>query len=252
MVEFTPLPELALGPLTLNAHGIMIAVGLAVAYIVFSKITTDKRLLDIKDELLLVLAISGFLGARLLYVISNADFYAANPLDIVKFWEGGTAFSGALIFGAIGAYAYLKRKNIEFWKATDFFVIPIVAGIIVGRLGDFLSWDHPGTATELPWAFVVNGISQHPVILYEIIGLLAILALLYFISKKGLLARKQFLVFLGSYGTLRIITDFFRDEITYSGFKLAQIIGIALLLASIAAFFLLKRATKNLNTKKRG
>lgn len=118
-------------------------------------------------------------------------------------------------------------------QAADFFVIPVVAGMLVGRIGDLLTWDHPGTTSSIPWAFVVNGTALHPVILYEMIGLLAILGILFFISKRKIFEGKIFFVYLALYGALRFVNDFFREEQLYFGLRQGQIIGALLVIGCI-------------------
>lgn len=250
MIEFVPLPGISFGPLALNAHGLLILVGVVVAYIVFSKRTSDRQLMAIKDSLLVVLVISGIIGARLLYVLTNMDIYAANPLDAIKIWEGGISLSGGIIFATLSAYIYLKKKGINFLKAADSLVIPVVAGSLIGRLGDLLTWDHPGTYSELPWAFVVNGQSQHPVIAYEMLGLAVILGILLALSKRKAFEGKMFFLYLGFYGALRFTTDNFRAEAVYFGIRQAQIIGLAFVLVSIIA--MIACATKKASAKSAG
>lgn len=239
MFEFTPLLGIPLGPLTINAHGIFILLGVIVAYWLFGKLTTDKLLLDSKDRLLGVMVVSGMVGARLLYVLTNFSDYASNPLDMIMFWKGGVSLLGGVLFASATTYLYLRRKKLGFLRAADSFVIPVIAGMFVGRIGDLLTWDHPGIASSIPWAFVVNGTTQHPVILYEMIGLLAILGLLFFVSKRKILQGKMFFVYLALYGALRFANDFFREEQLYFGLRQGQIIGLSLVVGSIMAIIIL-------------
>lgn len=241
MIEFTSLPGIHFGSLTLNAHGLFIAIGIAAAYFVFNKKVTQKELLAVKDELLAILVISGVIGARLLYVATNLDFYLANPSDIIKIWEGGISFLGGLVFAIIASYLYLKHKKIDPLKAADSLVIPVVVAHFVGRVGDVLAWDHPGTYSKLPWSFLVNGQPQHPAIAYEMLGLLVTLGILYFASKKRIFEGKLLFTYLGLYGLLRLIVDQFRAEPTYFGFRLAQTIGLLLLVISVVIFVVLLR-----------
>lgn len=111
MIEFTPLPGIALGPFTINAHGIFVFFGVIVAYLLFKKLTTDKALLNLGDQILGIMIVSGLLGARILYVLTNLSYYASNPLDIIKFWEGGLSLLGGVLFASAISYLYLKSKK---------------------------------------------------------------------------------------------------------------------------------------------
>ena len=57
------------------------------------------------DDLITYLIISMIVGGRLGYIIFyNLGYYISNPLDILKIWEGGMSFHGALIGIIIGTY----------------------------------------------------------------------------------------------------------------------------------------------------
>ena len=55
---------------------------------------------DIKefDNLITYIIISMLLGGRVGYVLFyNFEYYLSNPFDIIKIWEGGMSFHGALV-----------------------------------------------------------------------------------------------------------------------------------------------------------
>ena len=64
------------------------------------------------DDLITYLIISIIVGGRLGYVLFyNFEFYISNPLDIIKVWEGGMSFHGALIGIIAGTYFFFKQKR---------------------------------------------------------------------------------------------------------------------------------------------
>ena len=64
------------------------------------------------DDLITYLIISMIVGGRLGYIIFyNLGYYISNPLDILKIWEGGMSFHGALIGIIIGTYLFSERKK---------------------------------------------------------------------------------------------------------------------------------------------
>ena len=68
---------------------------------------------DIKDfdNFITYLIISLLIGGRLGYVLFyNFGYYLSNPLAILKIWEGGMSFHGALIGIIIGTYWFSKKK----------------------------------------------------------------------------------------------------------------------------------------------
>ena len=66
------------------------------------------------DDLITYLIISIIVGGRLGYVIFyNFKYYISNPLNIVKIWEGGMSFHGALIGIIVGTYLFSFKKNYQ-------------------------------------------------------------------------------------------------------------------------------------------
>ena len=64
------------------------------------------------DDLITYIIISIIIGGRLGYVIFyNLGFYVSNPIDIIKVWEGGMSFHGALIGVVIGTYLFSVKKK---------------------------------------------------------------------------------------------------------------------------------------------
>ena len=68
----------------------------------YSKYLIKQKLLKLElsiiDDLITWLIVAVLLGGRLGYVIFyNFDFYFSNPLEILKIWQGGMSFHGALI-----------------------------------------------------------------------------------------------------------------------------------------------------------
>ena len=69
-----------------------------------STIKFDKKEFD---DLVTYLIISIIIGGRLGYItFYNLSYYVANPLDVIKVWEGGMSFHGALIGIIIGTYLF--------------------------------------------------------------------------------------------------------------------------------------------------
>ena len=57
------------------------------------------------DNLITYIIISMLLGGRIGYILFyNFEYYLSNPLDVLKIWEGGMSFHGALIGIILGTY----------------------------------------------------------------------------------------------------------------------------------------------------
>src|SRR5882672_1133747 len=92
----------------------------------------------------------------------------------------GHSIAGAIIGGIVAVEIYKWTQGIR--QSTGLaFVAPLAVGIAVGRWGCFLAGlpDYTyGTATDLPWGVDFgDGVTRHPVQLYESASMLAVLFL---------------------------------------------------------------------------
>ena len=81
--------------------------------IIFRKFQkTHNEISEKFDDLIAYLIFAIIIGGRAGYVIFyNFEFYFFNPIDILKIWEGGMSFHGALI-GIIAATYFFSKKKI--------------------------------------------------------------------------------------------------------------------------------------------
>ena len=84
------------------------------------------------DDLITYIIIAIILGGRLGYVVFyNFEYFILNPIEILKVWEGGMSFHGALI-GIILATIIFSAKR----KIKTLFLLDIIA--CVSPIGIFL------------------------------------------------------------------------------------------------------------------
>src|SRR5438093_10481088 len=105
-------PTIEVGPLSITWHGLMIAVGLVIGGWLASRYARERDL-D-REELLnavMVIALAGIVGARLLYLVQNDAGALLRPAD----WLGtrGFSFYGALILGTAAVALYLRRRELS-------------------------------------------------------------------------------------------------------------------------------------------
>ncbi len=75
-------------------------------------------------------------GSRVLFILVNWKDYASQPSKIFDL-GGGLVFYGGLIGGAITAYWYAKKNDIEFLRLADIAMPVLSLGQALGRLGCF-------------------------------------------------------------------------------------------------------------------
>jgi len=150
------------------------------------------------------------IGNKLVFWLEVPQLWAAHSLDI-SVWSSGQSIVGGLLGGLIGVELSKKLAGIS-ESTGDNFVLPLVAGTAIGRIGCFLAGLHDGTfgnPTALPWRMDFgDGMARHPTQLYDIVFVLLLGGLLLklrprFQAKPGLL----FKLYLSGYLLWRLIVD---------------------------------------------
>ena len=181
------------------------------------------------DDLITYLVISIVLGGRLGYILFyNLKYYISNPVDIIKVWEGGMSFHGALIGIILGTYIFSLKKNISTFFFLDVIACVSPIGIFFGRMANFINSELVGKVTEVPWAIIfptIDMLPRHPSQLYEaflegLILFILINTITFKIKYKVGLSSSLFLIF---YGIFRIMAEQFREPDTQLGYVLGNL-----------------------------
>ena len=96
--------------------------------------------------------VASYLRCLIGYILFyNFGYYLSNPFDVLKIWEGGMSFHGALIGIILGTYWFSLKKNIATFFLLDIvsFVAPI--GIFFGRIANFINGELVGKTTDIFW-----------------------------------------------------------------------------------------------------
>lgn len=158
MLPFFEQPAWHLGPLTIHAFGVAVAVGLWVSLTMAERRFADASLdRGIGNRLGGWMLVTGILGAHLFSVIFYfPDELRADPWLLLRVWEDVSSFGG-MIGGIVGAFLFFAlrarqlgaRSRLAYLDAVAF-VFPF--GLVFGRLGCALAHDHPGSITTFPLA----------------------------------------------------------------------------------------------------
>lgn len=155
-------------------------------------------------------ACGALLGSRALYL---AQYWHSLPPLSLAVIAGGKTIVGGLLGGLIGVEL---AKRATHWQSStgDRFLLPLVIGIVLGRIGCHLAGLGDltyGNVTALPWAVDAgDGLPRHPVALYEA---LAVPLLAFAILRTPALRRRagdRFAAFLAAYLLLRLLLDFLK------------------------------------------
>jgi prolipoprotein diacylglyceryl transferase len=247
-------------------YGVFFALGFWLAFLVFVKILSryshlePSKVKEIADRLTVYIVVGTILGARLghfLFYESPSD-YLTNPLEFFKLRNGGLASHGAVIgiILAVILFSYRIRKkhpDLTWIRLLDFISVPTaLAGAFI-RIGNFFNQEIMGTPSNLPWAVLFGHpadgsfpVPRHPAQLYEAIWYLVLFFLLWRLSKRpSLLRREGRLVglFLILAFLFRFFVEFIKTEQSHlldtSWLTMGQILSIPAIL--LGFFFYLKR-----------
>ncbi|WP_298489286.1 prolipoprotein diacylglyceryl transferase family protein [uncultured Maribacter sp.] len=121
------------------------------------------------------------------------------------------------LFGGLLGVELIKKYIGEKTSSGDLFTLPIIVGLIIGRLGCFLA----GT-NEFTYGIVTNSFLgmylgdeylRHPIALYEIVFLIFLLAFLKNLIKKNTLENGMlFKIFMISYFIFRFCIEFLKPN----------------------------------------
>jgi len=111
---------------------------------------TDKQL----DSLTLYIVVATILGARVGHCLFyQPEYYLANPLDILKIYEGGLASHGGAIGIIIGMWLYCRSAKEKWLWLFDRLVVVVPFASFMIRFGNLMNSEIVGKSTTLPWGF---------------------------------------------------------------------------------------------------
>ena len=196
---------IAVMPQPMLLHGAFEILGVALGVVVYTIVRARRGdAVDDRARLSVIIgaAIGAAAGARLLWWLGEPGVPIARIL-------GGKTVVGGLLGGLIGVEITKKIIGVE-QRTGDLFVLPLITAISVGRIGCFLVGpiDHTaGLPSKLPWAIASgDAIRRHPVALYEIAFLIALIPLVRIPTTPG----AKFQLFLASYLAFRLAVDFLK------------------------------------------
>ena len=222
--------------------------------IIITRFIDEKHTFNIKefDNLVTYIVFSIILGGRIGYVIFyNIEYFLTNPLKILKIWEGGMSFHGALIGIIIGTYLFSTKKNIKTLFFLDIIACVAPIGIMFGRIANFINGELVGKVTNLSWSVVfpqIDMLPRHPSQLYEALleGLVLFFVVNFFIYKKNYITGTCSFIFLIFYGIFRIFSEIFREPDPQIGYlfdflSMGALLSLFMILIGLFKLSTLKR-----------
>ncbi|MDO8473701.1 MAG: prolipoprotein diacylglyceryl transferase [Dehalococcoidia bacterium] len=235
----------SIGSISVRWYSIMTA---AAAVTVVTWAVYAARKAKISSDLVYTLAIwgviGGLLGARLVHIIDELNFYIQNPGQLFGF--GGLAIYGAILGVTLSLWIASKVHKFQFGPMADMVAPGALLGMAVGRIGCVINGCCYGAPTTLPWGLVYThpnsfaplGVSTQPAVVYEMLFDIGLFVVVWKLRGKLRPAGSLFLVYLAAYSVGRFFLAMFRDPssqgpIFLGWFMQAQIIAVLVLLVTV-------------------
>ena len=229
----------AVGPLAVRWYGVMYLLGFA-AFYWLGKWRSQRKLTDWAvpqiADLLFYGVVGVVIGGRVGFVLFYGfEDFLRDPLWLVRIWEGGMSFHGGLLGVIVATWLYARKASRSLLEATDLVAPLAPVGLGLGRIGNFINAELPGRVTEWPLGVHFPCTSVHslnracfgdfePVLrhvssLYQAAAEgVALFMLVWWFAAKPRRTGQISGMFLLGYGTLRFLTEFFREPDVHKGF----------------------------------
>ena len=239
-----------IGGFLLTWHGLFTAVGILAGVQLALRMA---RVVGYDEDDAYTLALvgvpSGIIGARALFVVEAWDFYGDNPGRIIAITEGGISIWGAILGGLLGAWLFAVWRRYPVARGLDIAAFGLILGQAVGRIGDLINGEHLARATDLPWGVIYTDRdspafahsatvgAHHPATTYELLGDLAILAVLFVVLLRVVPRRPglTFFVYLVGYAVMRFFLTYLRIDSSESllGLRVPQVVSVLVVLVAL-------------------
>lgn len=219
-MQFTLPFEPEVFGVTLNVHLVLeyLAFFVAFRYYVYGrKRATDP--ISNKNRLSIIIgAIFGALIGSRLMAYFESPILITSATEFIQLLNNKSIMGG--LFGGLLGVELAKKYIHEKQSSGDLFVFPLILGIMIGRVGCFLSGTKEFTYGSITTFFtgmnLGDGELRHPIALYELLFLL--LLFIFLRQVKGRLSVESgrlFKVFMVCYFSFRLLVEFIKPNTFY-------------------------------------
>jgi len=203
------------------------------------------------------LIIAALVGAKLMLVVVDFDYYRANPKEILSLARAGGVFYGGLIAALVVGLLLVRRYKLPVWKTGDLIAPGIALGHVIGRIGCLMAGCCYGRPTTVPWAITFHNplaglnvgtpleVPLHPTQLYDAGTELIILIGLLATEKKGKpFAGRTFWLYMLLYAITRYVVEIYRGDdrgVYFSTFSTSQLVSLAIVPISVFMLWRLRK-----------
>lgn len=243
---------ITIGPVTIYGYGLMIGIGIIMALLIACR---RGRKFSLNEDIIwgitLNAVIFGFLGAKILFCISDWRNFIQNPMSALS--QNGFVVYGGIMSGALAAYIYCRIKKVNFLDYFDIVMPSIAIAQGFGRIGCFLAGCCYGRETHSFLGvifshsdFAPNGVKLLPTQLFSSAGDFLLAGILIWYASKKRASGTVGALYLILYSIGRFLVEIFRadERGAIFGMSTSQFISIPVLVVGIALMIYFSKRTE--------
>ena len=246
-------------PVPIYAYGVMLGTSMIVGWFLAMRLAKEDGISEQSaGAIYMWTAVWSIVGARILFVITEHQQFASNPIKAFWVWEGGLVAYGGMIGGFLASWYNCRKRGIPLLRWADVSAPSVVLGTAITRVGCLLfGCDYGKRAEGLAWAIrfpqhpalnanpspawqrhvkdyhlaqdALYSFPVHPTQVYEMLAGLFIFGVMMYMRKVRKFSGQVFVTWVIGYGVLRSIIELYRDDDDrgiYFGVSTSQWIGI--------------------------
>ena len=243
-----PDSSIDLGPLSIRAYGLAIALGV-IAAVAIAQGRWQRAGGDPGDISALALwaVPAGIAGARAYHVLTDLDRFAGRWHEALYIWKGGLGIPGGLLAGVLVGVIVAQRRDLPTARLLDVVAPAVLVAQAIGRLGNWFNQELYGRPTDLPWGLGIDADHRPARFADATTWNLGLAALLIYVGRRfRLRAGTLFALYVAGYGAGRMWVESLRVDpaAMLLGIRFNVLVGgLALVGGGVAAGLLARRGT---------
>ena len=246
----------SIGPLTFHTYGLMTAIGIIAAYLLMERRAKQNNFTEEQQSktfgLILFCLIFGYLGSKILYILTILPRLLEDPAVFLQSLSGGWVVFGGLLGGMFGAWLFCHWQKLPVGRYFDLAFPAVALAQAFGRVGCFFAGCCYGVETDSAFSIVFQHSQYAPnhvhlvptQLISAVLDLVLCLFLLWYEKNKEKYSGELAALYLILYSAGRFVLEFWRGDLIRGAvgpLSTSQFIGLFTLLAGIVLLVLIRR-----------
>lgn len=137
-------------------YGMAYVMSFVVGYLVLVRLAKrgylDLKVAQVADFITWAALFGVMIGGRIGYVLFYKPQMLAEPMSILRVWEGGMSSHGGILGLVIFTWYYSRRHKVGWTNLGDNLVVAAPIGLMFGRIANFINGELYGRVTNVAWA----------------------------------------------------------------------------------------------------